>query len=126
MNTQHRTFLFWLLYIVCVISGVAILTYFGIPQLALHYDHSYLTFVLFGLFVLAEMFSARQAWMISKENDIADQIGEWMKSNPIAFASIDKDELTLHSKTRTRLPEFTEIKVPPSVTDSHLRLLLSK
>ena len=42
----HRVFLFWLLYLVIVLFGLGVLIYLRLPQLALHYDHSYLTVLL--------------------------------------------------------------------------------
>jgi len=116
---KHRTFLFWLLYIVCVISGAAILFQVGLPQIALHHDHSYLTCLLFGLFLAAEASSARQAWVISKENVIVDAVEDWLKVNPLSFVGVDDKSVILNSPVNS-------YQVPPSVIGTHLRSLFIK
>ncbi len=91
MSVTHKVFLFWLLYFVIVLVGWGFLFYLGLPQIALSHDHSYLTVVLLGLYILAECFSGRQAWLISKENKIADDVIHWFANNQLNKTEIDED-----------------------------------
>jgi hypothetical protein len=118
--SSHRTFLFWLLYIVCVVSGIAILLTCGVPQLAVRYDHSYLTVVLFGLFAAAEVASARQAWRISQETLVADTTADWLNQHAVTSVELDSQRLTLFNFPNQRYD------VPSSVVEYYMRVLFTK
>jgi hypothetical protein len=60
MIITHKTFLCWLIYAVCVVFVAAGLSAFGVPQMALAYDYSQLTLLLFLMYGLAES-SGRRA-----------------------------------------------------------------
>lgn len=91
MALPHRIFLVWLLYSVIVIFGFGCLTYLNLPQLALYYDHSHLTAVLVGLYLLAEVLSGRQAWLLSTENRVADQVIRWLSQHKLSRATVGAD-----------------------------------
>lgn len=129
MAFTHRTFLFHLLYIVCVIFGLTGLVYVGLPQIALHYDHSYLTYLLFAAYGLAELITMRQAWRISNENRIADAVQNWLNQGHgnqnigqrLRSASVAHGgQVSLFSGKRDLL------QLPPSDICEHLALLLIK
>ena len=124
----HKVFLFWLLYFVIVIFGWGVLIYLGLPQIAIHYDHSYLTYLLFGLYFTAEVLSARQAWKISKENQIADNVMEWFSKHKLHETAIHIDgSMSLISKEIVKeKPDFDVHKIPKSTMAEHFSLLVNK
>ena len=90
--------MFWLLYLVVVLFGFACLTYLDLPQIALHYDRSYLTCLLLGLYLIAEALSGRQAWLLSSENRIADRAIRWLSRNKLTKTTIRRNgSVVLHS-----------------------------
>jgi len=116
----HRVFLFWLLYLVIVLFGLGVLIYLRLPQLALHYDHSYLTVLLFALYGIAEVLSGRQAWLISQQNRIADRVVQWL-----SWHKLDKIEATRDGSVVLR-NGGEECVIPASAIADHLSLLSVK
>lgn len=117
----HRIFLFWLLYLVIVVFGFACLLYFNLPQIALRYDHSYLTYLLVGLYGLAEAMSGRQAWLLSNENRVADHVIRWLSRHKITKSTVKPDgSVVLHSH------EPRHIVIPKSAIADHFTLLCIK
>lgn len=92
---KHKVFLLWLLYAVTVVLVSAGLFYLGIPQIALLYDHSYLTVVLLALYSIAEGLSARQAWKISSEQLSANMLSEWLDHNVLQSVDAGPDGSTI-------------------------------
>ena len=120
MALTHRVFLFWLLYLVIVIFGLGALIYLGLPQIALHYDHSYLTMLLFGMYGTAEVLSGRQAWLISRENLIADRVIGWLSRHKLTRTATMSDGCVL-------LQSYDEdLLVPKSAIGEHIGLLSVK
>lgn len=120
MNFPHRIFLFWLLYSVIVVFGFACLAYLNLPQIALHYDRSYLTCVLLGLYLTAEALSGRQAWLLSSENHIADHAIRWLTQHKLTQTTIRRDgSVLLHSNGPNSV-------VPRSAIAEHFSLLCVK
>lgn len=115
----HRVFLFWLLYLVIVIFGLSALIYLGLPQIALHYDHSYLTMLLFAMYGTAEVLSGRQAWLISQENLVADRVIRWLAQHKLTGAVVISDGVLLQS-------EEVDLVVPKSAIGEHIALLSTK
>ncbi len=116
----HKVFLFWLLYIVIVLFGWAALFFMGLPQIALHYDHSYLTYLLFGMYLTAEILSGRQAWRVSNENKIADDVIRWFSKHALIETEIlDNDAVLLTSNSDV-------YQLPKSAIAGHLALLSLK
>ena len=134
MVITHKVFLFWLLYFVLVIFGWGFLGYLGLPQIALHYDHSYLTYVLFGLYFVAEGLYGIQAWIVSKENQIADNVVSWLSKNKIYDTVIHVDEhmdliskeKVLNKHTGMSFDEYAIHTIPPSYIAEHFALLCTK
>jgi len=123
----HKVFLFWLLYIVVVLVGWGFLFYLGLPQIALSHDHSYLTVVLLGLYLVAEVLSGRQAWFISKENKIADDVIHWFANNKLIDTQIDdRGEVVLIPEHTAENSLQTGYIVPPSAMADHFSLLTVK
>lgn len=121
MNFPHRIFLFWLLYSVIVVFGFACLVYLNLPQIALHYDRSYLTSLLLGLYLTAEALSCRQAWRLSSENHIADRAIRWLSRHKLVKTTIQRDgSVVLHGTE----PHHTI--VPRSAIAEHFSLLCVK
>lgn len=116
----HRVFLFWLFYLVLVVFGLAVLFYLGLPQLALHYDHSYLTLALFAMYGLAEVLSGRQAWIVSCQNQIADTVVGWLSQRRLTGIVVNRDNSVVLSSNDSRLD------VPASAIAEHLTLLSVK
>lgn len=113
----HRTFLYWLLYFVTVVFGLGCLIYLQLPQIAIHYDHSHLTALLIGLYVIAEARSGREAWGISRQNRIADRIQSWLSQHTLIGTSLGRDgRLVLAAKDSTEV-------IPSSAINDHLVLL---
>ena len=116
----HRVFLFWLLYLVIVVFGLSALIYLGLPQIALHYDHSYLTVLLFAMYGTAEVLSGRQAWLISQENCIADRAIRWLSRHKLTSTTAMRDgRILLHGDEKT-------LMVPKSAIAEHFVLLSLK
>jgi hypothetical protein len=121
MLVTHRVFLFWLLYLVIVIFGLSALTYLGLPQTALHHDHSYLTLLLFAMYGTAEVLAGRQAWLVSKENCAADRVINWLSRHKLTGITLGRDgEVVLRSHAPKRL------QVDKSAIGSHFALLCLK
>lgn len=116
----HRVFLFWLFYAVLVIFGIAVLFYLGLPQVALHYDHSYLTLLLFGMYGVAEVLSGRQAWLVSWQNQVADTVVAWLAQRRLTGIVVNRDGGVVLSSNGNQLD------VPPSAIAEHLTLLSVK
>lgn len=110
-----------MLYIVVVIFGFGVLLHIGLPQIAIHYDRSYLTFVLFGCYLLAEVLSAREVWNLSEQNRIADDAAGWLAKNRCNGIKPNPDGSTV----LTTGPMDFEY-VPPSVIAEHFNLLANK
>jgi MotA/TolQ/ExbB proton channel family len=116
----HRVFLYWLLYLVIVLFGLGVLVYLGLPQLALHYDHSYLTVLLFAMYAVAEVLSGRQAWLISQQNRIADRVVEWLSGHKLDKIEVKRDaSVVLYNGDDA-------CTVPQSAIAEHLSLLSVK
>lgn len=132
MVLTHKIFLLWLLYFVLTIFGWGCLLYLGLPQIALFYDHSYLTYLLFGLYISAEILSGRQAWNVSKENQIADDVIKWFSENTLHDTTINDDgSINLIAKqtmmnNRQCTHEFVVHSVPSSFIAEHFSLLCTK
>lgn len=132
---MHRVFLLWLLYCCCVIFGLTSMFYLGLPQIALRYDHSGLTGLLFLMYCVAEVSAGYQAWRISKQNQIADTVRTWFLDH-----TLDHISLTLpgraHRDTRLQFemrrliddPAQTAdvLQVPPSDITDHIALLVGQ
>ena len=88
----HKIFLSWLIYFVTVILIGCGLYYLNIIQLAIISDHSYLTELLIGMYLLSEILSLRQSWKISKEHVLANDVFNWLKNNEIIGIKIGDDE----------------------------------
>lgn len=115
----HRVFLSWLIYMVIIVLLGAGLVYMGIPQIAIASDHSYLTLVLLGMYVISEVFSARQAWKISKEHVIASTTNQWLQEHVLTSMDVTANgTVILYAKT-TAGDVFTTV-VPASETALHL------
>jgi hypothetical protein len=89
----HRVFLLWLLYLVLVIFGLCVASYLELLQIALHYDRSYLTVLLFALYGIAELAAGRQAWLISRENLITDQAMRWLATHKLQQIIVTFDKV---------------------------------
>lgn len=128
MVFTHKVFLFWLLYFVITVFGWGCLIYLGLPQVALHYDHSYLTYILFGLYISAECLSCRQAWKISKENQIADNAIQWFANNKLKNTALNSDgSITLHPTENILTHDnFLPYTIPKSSIAEHFTLLCTK
>lgn len=113
----HRVFLFWLFYVVLAVFGLAVLIYLGLPQLALRYDQSYLTLLLFGMYGVAEVLSGRQAWLVSWQNQVADTVVAWLSQRRITGIVVNRDGSVVLSSDGNRL------EVPSSAIAEHLTLL---
>lgn len=121
MVLTHRVFLFWLLYLVIVVFGLSALFYLGLPQIALHYDHSYLTVLLFAMYGTAEVLSGRQAWLISQENLVADRVVRWLSRHKLTNTTMMRDgSVLLQSDAQKTL------RVPKSAIGEHIALLSVK
>src|SRR5580765_450617 len=118
----HRVFLFWLLYLVIVLFGLGVLFYLNLPQLALHHDHSYLTVLLFAMYGTAEVLSGIQAWRISRENHIADNVVRWLSWNKLGKIEASRDGGIIIWNTDGGLRH----EIPRSVIAEHLTLLSVK
>lgn len=114
----HRVFLFWLLYFVIVIFGLAALIYLGLPQIALHYDQSYLTVLLFVMYGVAEVLSGRQAWIMSRENRIADTVIDWLARHKLQGIMVNSSIILSSGEDVCR--------IPASAIADHLSLLSVK
>jgi hypothetical protein len=101
----HKTFLQWLLYLMVVIFGISSLTYLGLPQIALHYDRSDLTLLLFAMYCTAEILAGRQAWWVSQENRIADQGIAWLTQHPLWQIVVHDDTIQLCGPESMTLPD---------------------
>jgi hypothetical protein len=75
----HRVFLIWLLYATLVVFATMAAAATGLPGIVLQYDHSYLSVVMVVLFVIAEVFAGRSAWIISEEDRRVSDIEEWIR-----------------------------------------------
>ena len=121
MLVTHRVFLFWLLYLVIVIFGLSALSYLGLPQIALHYDHSYLTLLLFGMYGTAEVLSGCQAWLISQENYVADRVINWLSRHKLTGTAVGRDGTVV-----LRSDGAKSFHVPKSAIGEHFTLLCVK
>jgi hypothetical protein len=121
----HRVFLLWLLYLVLVVFGIGVLSLLGVPQLALHYDRSYLTLLLFVMYGTAEVLSGRQAWRISEDNRVVDRVVRWLALHKLGHIAVKKDENVqlLVADSRDLLDRCV---IPPSAIADHLTLLCVK
>jgi hypothetical protein len=125
MTLTHRIFLLWLLYIVIVIFGWGTALYIGLPQIALHFDHSYLTYLLFGIYFAAEVLSGRQAWRVSKENKIADDVIRWFSRHKLTTTPLMHEDGTVALQSGDA-PDMDIHLVPPSAIADHFSLLCIK
>lgn len=121
MAFTHKIFLFWLLYAVIVAFGWGILLHLGLPQIALHFDHSYLTYILLGSYLLAEVLSGRQIWKISNENRVADDAINWLAHNELNNIDLKDDGVSLRSSDGK-----SAHCVPRSAIGEHFSLLCVK
>jgi hypothetical protein len=123
MPQTHRLFHIWLLYLCCVVFGIVFLWIMGLPQIALAYDHSYLTALLFALYAIAEAICGRQAWRTSKEIRIADDAIAWLSAHYYRDVI-----LVLGAQTRITLiaDDRASLTIPPSDLVDHLALLLDQ
>jgi hypothetical protein len=120
MAFPHRIFLFWLLYSVVIVFGFACLAYLNLPQLALLHDRSHLTVLLLALYVLAEVLSGRQAWLLSTENRTADQVIRWLSQHKLSKATVGADyAVILHNNSDMLI-------LPHSAIAEHFALLCIK
>jgi hypothetical protein len=126
----HKIFLFWLIYIVIVLFGWGSAWVLNLPQIIIHHDHSYLTLVLIAMYGTAEVMSGRQAWKISKDNEIANEVIRWFsvhKAHDVT-ASLDGSVVLV---SKTLIDDGPEIEynvhmVPPSSVAEHFSMLLVK
>ena len=116
MSVPHRVFLIWMLYAVIVIFSIIALAYLGLPQIALYYDRSFLTVLLFLMYGIAEILAARQAWVISRENRIADRVMGWLKEHRLRHIKLQGKDVLLLSTS-------TQFSVMPSVIGTHYKTL---
>lgn len=126
MSFTHKIFLLWLLYAVIVVFGWGALFYLGLPQTALHYDRSYLTYILFGSYLVAEILSARQAWRMSEENRIADAAIAWFSKFRLSKTTLNDDgSVVLHAEP-AKNGEVSSHRIQPSALAEHFYLLCVK
>jgi hypothetical protein len=116
MLVPHRVFLVWLLYIVIVVFSIGALAYLDLPQIALYYDRSLLTSLLFIMYGIAEILAARQVWSISRENRIADRVIGWLKEHDLRHIKVRHNDIMLISNT-------AQFNVGPSVIGKHIATL---
>lgn len=106
----HKIFLSWLIYFVTVILVASGLYYLNIIQLAVLSDHSYLTELLIGMYLVCETLSLRQSWKISKEHVLATNVSNWLKKNDITGIQIgDNDNVTLLSNGNSYIVKSSEV-----------------
>jgi len=92
MNIPHKIFLYWLLYITVIISAITAATLSGLVSLVISHDHSYLTYVLIGIYLLAELLTAKQVISTNlRHKEISDVI-TWLQKNIIKSITIDKKQ----------------------------------
>lgn len=119
----HKVFLLWLLYAVVVIFGLNAMLYLGLPQIALHYDRSYLTALLFGMYGIAELLAARQAWSISRENRIADRVMQWLSLSKLYHVAPKNDGSVQLLPVKGNTVDLTQrCYVPPSAVADYIAL----
>lgn len=87
----HKIFVTWLIYAVVVILIGLGLFYLHIPQITIISDHSYLTTVLLGMYGISEILSAIQAWKMSRQQVIADNVNKWLHSNTLIDLKVNED-----------------------------------
>lgn len=98
MLITHKIFLYWLLYLSIVLFGTAISLMVGLPQLVLNHDHSYLSVVLIGMYVVAEILAGKQAIWVSKLHRTVNDSMDWFKSNKvISIKNMEDGSVTLYS-----------------------------
>lgn len=81
MLVTHKIFLYWLLYAVLVVFSMSIATVFGLPQLIVSNDHSYLSVLLMLLYVAAEAMAAREVFWLSSIHRQVMETSAWLSSN---------------------------------------------
>jgi hypothetical protein len=116
----HKIFLAWLIYLVVIILAGAGLCYLGIPQIAIHSDHSYLTVVLLGMYAISEIMSARQAWKMSSEHVIAAEATVWLQQNPLSDILRSGDAVVLVGDFPTKTIDQSTHLIPTSETATHI------
>ena len=126
MFLTHRVFLLWLLYLVLVIFGIGALAVLGVPQMALRYDRSYLTLLLFAMYALAEITSGRQAWLISQDNRVVDQVIHWLTWHKLGHIAIKKNESVQLLEAGDNLNPLNRCVVPSSAIADYLTMLCVK
>jgi hypothetical protein len=97
----------------------------GVPQMALRYDRSYLTLLLFVMYGVAEVLSGRQAWMISENNRVLDRVIRWLSWHKIGHIAIKKDESVQLLEAHATTP-LERCVVPASALTDHLTMLCAK
>lgn len=122
----HRLFLSWLLYIVVVIFGFGVLLHLGLPQIAIQYDRSHLTYLLFACYLLAEGLSAREVWNLSEQNRIADAAAAWLAKNRCIGVQPNPDGSTVLTAESPIAGPATFESIPASVIAEHFNLLANK
>jgi hypothetical protein len=110
----HKIFLSWLIYLVVVVLIAAGLCYIGIPQIAIVSDHSYLAVLLLGMYGVAEVLSARQAWKMSREQVVATEAADWLHANDLAGLEVSVGDAVVLTSTANEVH-----LVPQSETAKH-------
>lgn len=90
MLITHKLFLSWLLYITVVAFALIGLTFLGLPQIALKYDHAHLSLALIMVYILGEILAGVQVVSLSTQHRSLTEALEWLRKNKLSeVVSID-------------------------------------
>lgn len=89
----HKSFLYWLIYISCVIIASASLTFLGLTELVIASDYSRLTLVLIAMYFLAEILAGVQAWSVSKQHQTLTATLRFVERNRLVDVRIAGDSV---------------------------------
>lgn len=89
MIITHKIFLYWLLYVTTVLFAISIAVLLGLPQLVISHDHSYLSILLIGMYIITEVLSGyRSIWISSLHRTVFDT-AQWLKTNKLKHIETD-------------------------------------
>jgi hypothetical protein len=115
MIITHKTFLYWLIYAVCVVFVTVGLSAFGIPQMALAYDYSQLTLLLFLMYGLAEILAGIQVWAVSRRHKQVQESLRFVRSHGFSkMKRLSDGQVLLMSVNESTL------SLPPSIFSEFL------
>lgn len=97
----HKSFLYWLIYISCVIIASSSLTFIGITELIIASDYSRLTLVLIAMYFLAEILAGIQAWSVSKQHQALSSTLCFMEKNKLVDLRITGDSVHFCAQDET-------------------------